>query len=96
MAATREALEETGLELEDLQQFHVYSDPERDARVHTISTVFTASGRGTPQAGDDAAGIGLFRQENLPPDIVFDHPSILADYFAAAAKPGKQTREITR
>ncbi len=85
-AALREAREETGLELTDLSQFHVYSDPKRDDRMHTISVVFTAQGQGTPKAGDDAAEIGVFTQHNLPPDIVFDHPCILSDYFARTAQ----------
>ena len=80
-AARREAREETGLELADLRLFGVYSDPKRDARVHTISTVFIARGIGTPRAGDDAANIGVFTKDHLPSDIAFDHPQILADYF---------------
>jgi 8-oxo-dGTP diphosphatase len=80
--ARREAREETGLELTDLRQFHVYSDPTRDDRGHTISTVFTALGIGTPTAGDDAADFGVFQRGTLPEDIAFDHPAILADYFA--------------
>ncbi len=57
-AAIREAREETGLELSGLRQFHVYSDPRRDQRVHTISTVFIAQGQGTPRAQDDALELG--------------------------------------
>ncbi|MCX6640761.1 MAG: NUDIX hydrolase [bacterium] len=83
-AALREAKEETGLDLTDLRQFHVYSDPTRDARVHTISTVFTARGWGTPQAADDAAEIGIFTRDTLPADLAFDHPKIISDYYAAS------------
>jgi len=81
-AARREAREETGLELANLRLFRVYSDPRRDPRVHTISTVFTAAGMGTPHAGDDAEDIAIFTESNLPADMAFDHPQILADYFA--------------
>jgi len=66
----------------ELRQFHTYSDPGRDPRRHTASTVFIASASGQPQAGDDAASAALFTRHNLPP-LVFDHPRILADYFAA-------------
>jgi 8-oxo-dGTP diphosphatase len=45
-AARREAREETNLELSDLLMFSVYSDPVRDPRQHTITTVFTAKGLG--------------------------------------------------
>jgi len=81
MAAQREAREETGLELTELQQFHCYSDPRRDPRRHTISVVFIARASGEPRPGDDAADIGLFDQNMLPEAIAFDHRQILADYF---------------
>jgi 8-oxo-dGTP diphosphatase len=84
-AARREALEETSLEVELVELFHVYSDPARDPRGHTVSTVFIARSGGTPIAADDAAGIGVFTRDTLPDDVVFDHPRILDDYFAYVA-----------
>jgi ADP-ribose pyrophosphatase YjhB (NUDIX family) len=81
-AAAREALEETGLVVQNLVQFHTYSDPGRDPRQHTASTVFIGQARNRPTAGDDAAEAGLFAEDNLP-ELVFDHGRILADYFAA-------------
>jgi len=85
-AAQREAREETGLELENLQQFRAYSDPDRDPRHHTISFVFTATGRGTPVASDDAKHLGVFPADRLPSPLAFDHDRILADYFNSAGK----------
>ena len=79
-AAVREAFEETGLQVSLNRQFKTYSDPERDPRQHTISTVFIATADGSPTAGDDASGAGIFTRQNLPP-LVFDHAKILADYF---------------
>lgn len=79
-AAVREALEETALEVELLEQFHCYSDPARDRRRHTISTVFIGRARGEPRSGDDAGRAGVFREGELPP-LAFDHGQILADYF---------------
>ncbi len=79
-AAIREAHEETGLEVELHGQFHTYSDPGRDSRLHTISTVFIASAQGNPVAGDDAAKAEIYTRDNLPP-LAFDHGKILADYF---------------
>ena len=61
---------------------HTFSDPTRDPRHHTVSTVFVAAATGTPEAADDAAGIGIFTENNLPEDIVFDHRQILDDYFS--------------
>ena len=80
-AARREAQEETGLDVEDLRQFHAYSDPNRDSRHHTLSVVFTAKARGKPRAHDDAAEIGIFTRDSLPEPLAFDHAQILHDYF---------------
>ena len=80
-AARREALEETGLKITGLRQFHTYSDPDRDPRMHTASTVFIAAAAGRPAGGDDAERAEIFIRENLP-ELVFDHARILSDYFA--------------
>jgi 8-oxo-dGTP diphosphatase len=80
-AAVREALEETGLHVTLNLQLKTYSDPDRDPRHHTISTVFLATAAGMPKAGDDAGKTAIFTQENLP-TLVFDHAKILADYFS--------------
>lgn len=80
-AARREAAEETGLTVTLTLQFHTYSDPKRDARRHTASTVFIATASGPPIAADDAQRAGVFQKETLPP-LVFDHERILRDYFA--------------
>lgn len=80
-AAIREAEEETGLVVKNLQQFRTYSDPDRDPRQHTASTVFIAQAGTQPTAGDDAAEAKLFTEESLP-ELVFDHSKIIADYFA--------------
>ena len=81
-AARREAREETGLEVTLLGQLHTYSDPRRDPRQHNISTVFVAQAGGRPQAADDASSLEIFRVEDLPPALAFDHDRILADYLA--------------
>ena len=80
-AAVREGGEETGLSITLLRQFHSYSDPARDERKHTITTVFLADGSGTLAAADDAAEAGIFTPENLPDPLAFDHGKILEDYF---------------
>ncbi|MBU0731104.1 MAG: NUDIX hydrolase [Proteobacteria bacterium] len=80
-AAVREALEETGLQVRLIKQFHTYSDPDRDARLHTISTVFIAEAEGVPKGADDAIQAKIFSEETLPP-LVFDHKRILNDYFS--------------
>jgi 8-oxo-dGTP diphosphatase len=82
-AASREAVEETGLAVWDLRQFRAYSDPGRDKRAHTISFVFAARAEGSPKAGDDADGVGIFRRDSLPTEMAFDHRRILGDYFSS-------------
>ena len=79
-AAVREAKEETGLDVTLVRQFHTYSQPDRDPRQHTASTVFIATATGTPMGGDDALQARIFQQDNLP-KLVFDHQGIIADYF---------------
>jgi 8-oxo-dGTP diphosphatase len=80
-AAKREAEEETGLLVELIEQFHVYSDPTRDPRQHTISVVFLATATGNPQAGDDAKHLDIFEFWRIPPNLCFDHAIILRDYL---------------
>jgi ADP-ribose pyrophosphatase YjhB (NUDIX family) len=80
-AARREAKEETGLDISLARQFHTYSDPKRDKRHHTVSTIFIAAASGTPSSGDDANEVKIFYRDNLPEDIAFDHKQILEDYF---------------
>jgi 8-oxo-dGTP diphosphatase len=81
-AALREALEETGIAVTDLRQFRTYSDPGRDARMHTASTVYIATGEGVPKGADDAARAALFAREELP-ELAFDHARILDEYFSS-------------
>ena len=81
-AARREAREETSLDVELVELLGCYSDPRRDQRVHTVSAVFVARAGGSPRGADDAARAQVFREGALPAPIVFDHPTILADYFA--------------
>lgn len=80
--AVREAKEETGLDIEIIELFHVYSDPSRDPRKHTVSTVFIARASGTPRGGDDAARCLVCAPSELPARLVFDHAVIVSDYFA--------------
>ena len=79
--AVREAQEETSLEVTLIRQFHTYSDPLRDARHHSISTVFVATAKGAPKGADDAIRAEAFTEDNLPDSIAFDHRQILEDYF---------------
>ena len=73
--------EETGLDVQLVELLGVYSDPGRDPRGHTVSTVYVARAQGVPCAGDDALEAAVFTEESLPTPLVFDHGDIVADYF---------------
>ena len=81
-AAVREAKEETGLDVALVEQFFTYSDPKRDPRMHTISTVYIGTATEDPVGSDDAAEARVFALDALPEDLCFDHGRILADYRA--------------
>jgi 8-oxo-dGTP diphosphatase len=86
-AMRREAKEETSLIVEPIAILGVYSDPQRDPRMHTISVTFiTRIVKGTENARDDAAALQwvkvggeLDRLIQLQ-QIAFDHSKILNDY----------------
>ncbi len=80
-AAVREALEETTLNVTLTDLLYVYSNPARDHRQHTTSTVFVASASGVPRAADDAKNIQVVDLDDLPDELCFDHSRILADYL---------------
>jgi 8-oxo-dGTP diphosphatase len=80
-AAVREAKEEIGLDVQLLEQFHVYSAPDRDPRQHTISIVYIATATGVPIAQDDAKSVGIFAPWEIPTDLCFDHGQIVRDYL---------------
>ncbi len=82
-AVRREAKEETGLELEGLRQLHTYSDPDRDPRFHTVTTVFAAQGKGEARFGDDAKGLKVVPHDQLLDlTYAFDHHAVIRDYLA--------------
>ena len=80
-SAIREAKEEVSLGVELIEQFYVYSDPNRDPRQHTLAIVFVATAKGKPVAADDAKNLGVFNQWDLPQNLCFDHDRIMQDYW---------------
>jgi len=85
-AVIREVKEEINLEVTRLAQFHTYSDPDRDPRFHTITTVFIVKATGSLKAGDDAKSVRVFAPDNLPDNIAFDHGRIIKDYLKSKNK----------
>lgn len=79
--ALRELQEETSLVLADIHPVGTYSTVDRDPRGRVITTAYyTLVDKNTvaPHADDDAAEIGWFSLDSLPP-LAFDHDKILAD-----------------
>ncbi len=85
-AAARELIEETGLQPATLRQLKVFSGPGRDPRGRVISVAFAAEVIDGPagRAGDDAAELGWFPPDRLPP-LAFDHEAIIAAAVSPSA-----------
>jgi len=78
-AARRELREETAVDPDELDQVYTFGDPGRDPRGRTISVVYVAEVDPEdvePHAADDAAEVGWFPMDDLPP-LAFDHKHIL-------------------
>jgi len=87
----REVLEETGLGLAHLEQFCLFSAPDRDPRRHTAALVFIARSHGEPRAGDDAKAIRTYTINELrqnPPTFAFDHGRIVRAYLERFSPSG--------
>lgn len=79
--ARRELQEETGFTATELQQFAIYSAPERDPRERVISVAYAALALSddTPlRASTDAARAEWFRMDAFPA-LAFDHSDIIWD-----------------
>ena len=67
--ARRELLEETGLQVADIEQLGAFATPDRDPRERVISTLTRMQ---PVQGGDDARVARWFPINKLPP-LAFDH-----------------------
>jgi 8-oxo-dGTP diphosphatase len=82
-ALLREMKEETNLDVTITILLGVYSDPNRDPRLHTASVVYVAKATGEPKAGDDAKEVMVLDPEKIDlSTLVFDHAKILKDYLS--------------
>jgi 8-oxo-dGTP diphosphatase len=81
-AARRELAEETGLIWEDeMVPVGAFGDPGRDPRGWNVSAAYVADvGLETPVVvgGDDAAEARWWFADELPANMAFDHPQIVA------------------
>lgn len=75
--ALRELNEETGLTNTYIEQFHTFSDPNRDPRERVITVAYYALVRiQDVKGGDDAAKAEWFALDQVP-QLAFDHDRIL-------------------
>ncbi|HVO31593.1 MAG TPA: NUDIX hydrolase [bacterium] len=91
-AALREMMEETNLDVVLSELFYVYSDPRRDPRQHTLTTVYIGKprdARARPVAGDDAGNVKIVDPADPQVPLAFDHGMVLAHY-AHYRKTGKR------
>lgn len=92
-AAVREALEETGLHVHSLQQWCLFSNPNRDPRRHTAAQVFVGRAKGEPSAHDDAKGIrkvSIAELQTNMPKFAFDHGDIVGSFVRRFHPPPGQ------
>ena len=87
-ATIREAKEETCLDVELVALLGLYSNPARDVRGHTVTAVYVARAHGNPTAADDAMNLAVFRLDQLPTTLAFDHALILEDYVRYRTQGG--------
>jgi len=78
-AVSRELKEETGIEVNYLEQLYTFGDPKRDPRKRIVSVAYYALVKPDiyeVHAADDADGAEWFNIEKLP-RLAFDHKAIL-------------------
>ena len=88
--ATRELQEETGLTLVQMGRLvGVYSDPDRDPRVHSVAIAIEAqvSGQFAVQDTLEISQVAAFAPDQVPLDqLSHDHSRPLQDYFQGATR----------
>jgi len=76
-AVLRETQEETGLRPAEISFLDIFSDPNRDPRMHVVSVAYWAKSFIEGEAGGDARNLKWFTWDRLPVNIVFDHLKII-------------------
>lgn len=81
----RELVEETGLELVGIRRLvGIYSEPDRDPRIHSICVVVEADVQGTMHVEDtlEISEVKAFERSTIPMgSLSHDHDRQLQDYF---------------
>lgn len=97
-AAVRECQEETGLDVELVELFGVYSFPEGPVQSGIIIFYRARPVGGELHAGDDAQDVAIFSPDDLPKDVAFrTHREVLARWVQRqspqAQSPGLVIRD---
>lgn len=95
-AAMRECREETGLDVELVELFGVYSFPEGPVQSGLIIFYRARPTGGALQAGDDAQEVSVFSADRLPEEVAFrTHREALARW-ARRSKEARSTNLVIR
>src|SRR4029078_6091318 len=78
-ACRREGKEETRIDVAEITLVGVYSDIDRDPRVHIVSVAFMTelADESGPRVGSDALSVEWVEMRDV--DLAFDHARILSD-----------------
>ncbi|MBN1977506.1 MAG: GNAT family N-acetyltransferase [Anaerolineae bacterium] len=96
-AALRECLEETGLEVELVELFGVYSFPEGPVQSGIIIFYRARPVGGSLRAGDDAQDVAVFPPDGLPEDVAFrTHREVLARWVQSRSPEAQSSKVLIR
>lgn len=84
LAAVREAKEETGLDIileNNKRAPAVFGEGDRNPKWHIITLAFRAKAKNIKKlrAGDDADDARIFKKEEIPEKMAFDHRKIIKE-----------------
>jgi 8-oxo-dGTP diphosphatase len=96
-AAVRECKEETGLDVELLQLFGVYSFPEGPVQSGIIIFYRARPVGGELVAGDDAQDVGVFPPDGMPERLAFrTHREVLARWIRSRSQAAPEPEVVIR
>jgi ADP-ribose pyrophosphatase YjhB (NUDIX family)/GNAT superfamily N-acetyltransferase len=96
-AAVRECKEETGLDIELLQLFGVYSFPEGPVQSGIIIFYRARPVGGELVAGDDAQDVGVFLPDGMPEPLAFrTHREVLARWAQSRSQAPPEPEVVVR
>ena len=95
--AKRELMEETGMKAEYMEQFHAFTDPDRDPRERVITIAYYALCKiQEVKGGDDAAKAQWFSIDKIP-QLAFEHSASRPFCSARTSSfPAYRLRSVTR